>query len=108
MLAFTMSSNTKPGELVGYRFTRPKGLVLCESMLVFHQSRGRASPWDLYLSVLPTRQNMTQGLFLPDHLAGHTFTKGNVNLCKSFVKFPSTKLGDIAGHRPSKCNVGLC
>ena len=41
----------------------------------------------------------------PDDLAGHKFTKCNVNLCKSFAKSPSTKLGDLAGHKLTKCNV---
>ena len=32
LLAFAKSPGTKPGDLAGHRFTRPKDLVQCESM----------------------------------------------------------------------------
>ena len=34
ILAFAKSLGTKPGDLAGHRFTRPKSPVQCESMLV--------------------------------------------------------------------------
>ena len=64
MLVFAKSLCTKPGDLDGYRFTRPKGLVQCESILVMdstHPARMQGSHrWTDMGTLLLSKENIRQ------------------------------------------------